>query len=130
MTKIIIASGPVIVENNKVLLDKDKKEDLWKFCGGRVKDNEDLIETAKRSAQEELGIDIEIMDDNPFLMYVKREVKGEIKDILLVHYLAKRISEINPGEKTEEWNWFSFDEMPKTTAPNIIPTLKYFNFIK
>lgn len=29
MLKIIIASGPVIVENNKVLLNKDKKDNFF-----------------------------------------------------------------------------------------------------
>src|SRR3989339_372705 len=97
-SKIIIASGPVIVEDNKVLLDKDKKEDLWKFCGGKVSENNlDLINTAKKRAQEEMGITIEILDENPFVMYLKRNIQGELIDVLLVHYLAKRIDEINPG---------------------------------
>ena len=69
MDKIIIASGPVIVENNKVLLDKDHKEDLWKFCGGKVKENESLIDTAKRRSKEELGIDIEFLDENPYMTF-------------------------------------------------------------
>ena len=30
-------SGPVIVENNEVLLNKDKKDNFWKFCGGRIR---------------------------------------------------------------------------------------------
>ena len=34
MSQIIITSGSVIVENNKVLLNKDKKDNFWKFCGG------------------------------------------------------------------------------------------------
>ena len=54
MTKIIIASGPVIVENNKVLLDKHGDTTFWKFCGGRVEDfNTDLIDNAKRRVKEE-----------------------------------------------------------------------------
>jgi len=36
MLKIIIASGPVIVENNKVLLNQHGDTDFWKFCGGKV----------------------------------------------------------------------------------------------
>jgi len=35
MPKIIIASGPVIVENNKVLLNQHGDTEFWKFCGGR-----------------------------------------------------------------------------------------------
>ncbi len=48
-TKIIIASGPVIVENSKVLLNQHGDTDFWKFCGGKVENYEaDLMESAKR----------------------------------------------------------------------------------
>ena len=55
MSKTIIASGPVIVENNKVLLNDHGDTDFWKFCGGGVKDTDfDLISAAKREAKEEI----------------------------------------------------------------------------
>jgi len=38
MPKIIIASGPVIVEDGKVLLNKHGGTTFSKFCGGRVED--------------------------------------------------------------------------------------------
>ena len=59
MQKIIIASGPVIIENKQVLLNKHGDTPFWKFCGGRVEDFDvDLIECAKREVKEEMGIDI------------------------------------------------------------------------
>lgn len=73
MQKIIIASGPVIVENNKVLLDQHGDTTFWKFCGGKVEDFEtDLIENARREVKEEMGIDIEILDEKPFLLHTKK----------------------------------------------------------
>ena len=35
MKRIIVASGPVIVENNKVLLNQHGDDNFWKFCGGK-----------------------------------------------------------------------------------------------
>jgi 8-oxo-dGTP pyrophosphatase MutT (NUDIX family) len=131
MQKIIIASGPVIVENNKVLLDKDFREDLWKFCGGKVTgDDADLISTARNRAKKELGIDIDILDENPFAMYLKREIQGVPTDVLLVHYLSGRKSDIEPGIDTKEWKWFDLDNLPENLGPNIVPALKHFGFIK
>ena len=131
LTKIIIVSGPVIIENNKVLLTQHGDTEFWKFCGGKVSENNlDLINTAKKRAQEEMGITIEILDENPFVMYLKRNIQGELIDVLLIHYLAKRIDEIKPGEKTKEWNWFELNNLPENIGPNIIPTLKHFGFIK
>ncbi|MDO9230916.1 MAG: NUDIX hydrolase [bacterium] len=130
MPKIIIASGPVIVENNKVLLDKDYKEDIWKFCGGKIQENESLIETAKRRSKEELGIEIEILDEKPFLLHTKKETPEGNFDVILVHFLAKRIGEIIPGEDIRKWDWLNINNLPEDLAPNILPTLKHFGFIK
>jgi len=74
MQKIIIASGPVIVENNKVLLNQHGDTTFWKFCGGKVENFEtDLIENAKREVKEEMGIEIEILNEEPFLMHTKKK---------------------------------------------------------
>ena len=130
MDKIIIASGPVIVENSKVLLDKDFKEDLWKFCGGRVKENESLIDTAIRRSKEELGIDIEFLDENPYMTFTEKETANGSIDVILAHFLARKVGEIKPREDIREWNWFDINNLPEGLAPNIIPVLKHFDFIK
>jgi len=130
MPKIIIASGPVIVEDNKVLLDQHGDTDFWKFCGGRVEDNWGLIETAHKRPLEELGIDIEILDENPFITYTTKETPEGQLDVILVHFLAKRVGEIKPGVDIREWNWFELNNLPPNLGPNILPALKHFGFIK
>jgi len=131
MTKIMIASGPVIIEDNKVLLNQHGDTTFWKFCGGRVEDFDlDLIETAKREAKEEMGIEIEILDDMPFLLHTIKETPEGKADVILVHYLAKRIGKVKPGADIREWQWLDINNLPKNLAPNILPTLKYFEFIK
>ena len=123
MAKIIIASGPVIVENGKVLLNKHGEDVFWKFCGGKVEDyNTNLADNARREVKEEMGIDIELLDVRPYIMHV---AKGDM-DIILVHFLSKRIGEIVPGADIREWNWFDISDLPKDLAPNIKPVLEYF----
>lgn len=131
MPKIIIASGPVIVEEGKVLLNQHGDTNFWKFCGGRVENYEsDLIENARREVKEEMGIDIEILDVNPFLTFTRKEAPEGTIDVILVHFLAKRIGEIVPGADIREWNWFPLDNLPENLAPNIKPVLQYFGFVK
>jgi ADP-ribose pyrophosphatase YjhB (NUDIX family) len=131
MNKIIIASGPVIVENNKVLLNKHGDTNFWKFCGGRVEEKEsNLIENAKREAKEEMGIDLKILDDNPFITFVRQEKDGQMVDIILVHFLTERIGEIKPGEDIREWDWLDINNLPEDLGPNVIPALKHFGFLK
>ncbi|OGF24819.1 hypothetical protein A2331_06240 [Candidatus Falkowbacteria bacterium RIFOXYB2_FULL_34_18] len=127
MSKIILASGPVIVENNQVLLNISSKDNFWKFCGGRPKENENLQETAKRRVKEEMGIDIKIINDQPFLMHTKNDEGG---DVILVHFLAKHIGEIKSGKDVKEWKWMNIDNLESNLAKNVIPALKYFGFTK
>ncbi len=130
MQRIIIASGPVIVENNKALLVKHK-DSFFKFCGGTVKKTENFIKSAQREAKEELGIKISLLDNTPFIMYSKKEIDGIDYDVILVHYLASRVGDIKPGSDIKEWAWIDIDKLEEfELAPNIIPTLKHFNFLK
>jgi len=131
MPKIIIASGPVIVEGGKVLLNKHGDTPFWKFCGGRVENYEDnLIDNAKREVKEEMGIDIEILDQEPFITFTRKEKEGEMIDIILVHFLAKRSGGIKPGEDISKWDWLDINNLPEDLGPNILLALKYFGFIK
>ena len=119
---IIIASGPVIIENEKVLLDKQGNDDFWKFCGGRVHDySVSLEDRAKERAKEELGIDMEII--RPLKPMV---VETPEKIVILIHYLANRIGDIKPGEGIREWDWFDIHNLPEDTAPNIKPVIEEY----
>lgn len=132
MTKIIIASGPVIVEDGKVLLNQHGDTDFWKFCGGRVENfDQDLIEAAKREAKEEVGIDLEIINPEPFVMHVSKQTENGNIDVLLVHYLARRIGEIKPGADIREWRWIPIEELAnEKLGENIVPALKHFGFLQ
>jgi ADP-ribose pyrophosphatase YjhB (NUDIX family) len=130
MEKIIIASGPVIVENDKVLLDQHGDTDFWKFCGGRVKEDESLIDAAKKRSKEELGIDIEFLDENPYLTFTEKETETGSLDVILAHFLARSVGEIKPRADIREWKWFDINDLPANLGPNIIPALQHFGFLK
>lgn len=129
----IIASGPVIIEEGKVLLNQHGDTTFWKFCGGRVEDlNENLIDAAKREVKEEMGIDIEILNAEPFITYTSKDTPEGKNDVILVHFLAKRLSDIKPGADIRKWDWLDIANLPpdEELAPNIKPVLKYFGFLK
>ena len=132
MSKIIIASGPVIVENNKVLLNKHGDTEFYKFCGGSINDNDNnLIKAAERKAMEEMGIKIKVVNTEPFITFTRKEIDNNIVDVILVHFLSEIKSSINPRSDIRKWDWINLDELNKENlGPNIIPTLKYFKFLK
>ena len=120
-TGSIIASGPVIIEDNKVLLNQHGEDNFWKFPGGQVEDfSVSLEDNAKREVKEEMGIAIEII--RPLKPLLVQKPSGEV--IVLIHFLAKRLGEITPGADIREWNWFAIDNLPDNLAPNIKPVLE------
>ena len=137
MKKLIIASGPVIINNKKqILLNQHGDTEFWKFIGGSAKSFEmGLKEIAKERAKDEMGVDIEILDDTPFIMHTLKEVEGNKIDVILVHYLSKLISDkIIPRDDIREWKWISIDDLDQESrgcgiGPNIIPALEHFKLI-
>jgi len=140
MSKIIIASGPVIVADDKVLLNRHGADKFWKFCGGRVADfeREGLKAAARREAREEIGVTPEITNSEPFIMYADKEEGGEKIDVILVHYLAALPAgaKITPGADILEVAWINLRDLAEggaaaaDLAPNILPALRHFGFIK
>lgn len=119
----IIAAGPVIIEDGKVLLNREKKRDgtdspYFMFPGGTLDEPTDTFEAVCiREAKEELGIDIEILRPlKPMLVY-RPDKPGKMA--ILIHYLAKRNSDIHPGPETLEWNWFDLNNLPENCTPNV-----------
>jgi ADP-ribose pyrophosphatase YjhB (NUDIX family) len=119
---IIIASGPVIIENEKVLLNKHGDDGFWKFVGGRVEDFDiSLEEVAKREVMEEMGLEVELIRPlKPMMIDLPDKV------VILIHYLATRKGEIVPGDDILEWGWFDIKNLPKDVAPNINPVIEEY----
>jgi len=87
MKKTIIASGPVIIENGKLLVNKDN---FYKLPGGTVEEGiEEMEEACCWEVKEEINAEIEIIRPlNPMIVY-KNQQTNESMTIVLIHYLAK-----------------------------------------
>jgi len=122
---IIIVAGPVIIENNQVLLNREIKptgETLFFFPGGRVENfDENLEDACRREIKEEMGIEIKII--RPLRTLLKNRVDDKGK-VLLLHYLAQRIGEIKPGKDIVEWGWYDINNLPANCAPNVYEIIK------
>lgn len=117
---IIIAAGPVIVENGRVLLVKHGDDPFWKFPGGKWEAGDaDLEATAIREAKEELSLRVMLVSSlRPLLIR-----RGDGGPALLIHFLAERRGEIRPGPHILKWDWFPLENLPLDAAPNIAPVI-------
>jgi 8-oxo-dGTP pyrophosphatase MutT (NUDIX family) len=131
MSGIKIVSGPIFVEQRRVLLVKHGDDNFFKFCGGLVEALVDtnLLATARREAREELSLDFDLLHLEPFVKYIPFGDVDNRVDYLFVHYLAKRIGTVGAADKIREVIWVPLDELYKVhKAPNIEPTLEHFRF--
>jgi ADP-ribose pyrophosphatase YjhB (NUDIX family) len=123
--KFIVASGPVIIENGYLLVNKDYKDDFYKLPGGTVEpDTEDLELACHRETKEENNAEIEIIKPLHPMMLRKNPQTDEEMTILLIHYLAKlkNKKEVKPISPIKEVKWLDIEEIKQGkhyVAPNI-----------
>ena len=126
MVKFIVASGPVIIEEGKLLVNKDDKDDFYKLPGGTVIEGDDLVKACLRETKEEINGDVEIIRPlNPMILY-KNPQTEESMTIVLIHYLAnlKNKEEIKPIEPIKEIKWLDISEI-KQGKYNVAPNIKF-----
>lgn len=123
--KYIIASGPVIVEKGKLLVNKDDKDDFYKLPGGTVEEGvESLEEACHRETREENNAEIEIIHPlSPMILWENPQTHKKMT-IVLIHYLAKLLNpkEIKPMPPIREVAWLDIAGIRRgeyKVAPNI-----------
>src|SRR3989344_8178386 len=116
MVKYIIASGPVIIERGKLLVNKDDKDDFYKLPGGQVGDYDKSLEDAcHRQTKEENNGLIRILEPLSPMMLRKNPQTGEKMIILLIHYRAKLLNkkDLKPIAPVREVLWLPISDIKK-----------------
>ena len=128
--KIDFTSEVFIVYNNKVLLRKHDKYNIWLSVGGHIELGEDPIEAAYREVKEEVGLDIEIIpttkipntnSDNftnliPPAFMNRHLIKDNHEHVTLV-YFAKAFND-TLKEVSENCQWFCIEELEQNEEIN------------
>ena len=125
--KFIIASGPVIIEDGKLLVNKDNKDDFYKLPGGTIGEGiESLTEACKREVKEEIDGEIEIVKPLHPMIIWKNPQTRERMAITLIHYEAKLLNkdEIKLVEPIKEVKWLDIEEI-KQGNHNVAPNIKF-----
>lgn len=123
---LTIASGPVIIQDGKVLVVKHGDDTGWKFPGGKVRDDASPRETAQREAKEELDI-VVALEGDPYVVAFTREKNGTQEYVILLHYRARIASgEPRPNRDVREFAWLPIDALPEDCMPNIKSAVSFF----
>ncbi len=124
--QVVIASGPVIIKEGKVLLNKHGESSLWKFPGGDIYEASGNLETwAAKKVKEEMGLEIKIIRPlKPMVIWQEDEV------IILIHYLAELVNEeIKLANYIKEYQWIDINNLPEDCSPNIKPVIEEYKKI-
>jgi len=62
--KTIVASGHIIIENGKLLVIKDNKDDFYKIPGGTIGEDISLEDACKREVKEEINANNKTIKSN------------------------------------------------------------------
>ena len=124
---VIIASGPVIIRENKVLLSKRDENKPWMFPGGDITQPVgDLEFWAAKKAKEEMGLEIKIVKPiKPMVLWLEDQV------VVLVHYLAELLNdEFELSQETKQYIWMDIDNLAEDCAPNVKPVIEEYKKLK
>lgn len=124
MVEKLIISGPVIIEEGKLLVTNDGKDDFYKIPGGKVREWDSLEQTCLRELQEETGFKCRIIKKLSTLRLDKKPGTNEKIKIELHHYQCQLITSVKTYapfyHNGHEVRWIKIDEFEKySVAPNI-----------
>jgi len=123
--KFIVASGPVIIEDGKLLVTKDTKDPFYKLPGGTVKEGESLEEGCLRRTKEDINGEVEIIKPlMPHVLYENPKTKEKMT-IVLINYLVKlkNKDKIKPCNSITDIKWVSIEDIKKGKG-NVSPNVK------
>ena len=114
-----------VVFKNRVLLRKHDKYAIWLGVGGHIELNEDPNEAAVREVKEEVGLDVTLVGPvspqgingdqeliAPFFMNRHRPGGDPNHEhVALIYFALTENETITPENPTDEWHWFTVDEL-------------------
>ena len=141
-------AGAFILKDERILLLRHKKYGVWLQPGGHVEDRETPDEAAVRETIEEVGIEVEILEDfrpetsfvnksedlpQPFNINLHQIEEGHWH--LDFQYLTRPVNEISEKEYSDEnMKWFSREEledenvnMPENARKTALKALREVN---
>lgn len=105
----VSVKGLFFNQENKLMLIQEKNG-LWEFPGGRIQKGEQFVDCLKRECREETGLECEVLDRLPCIVYpaIDREGRGRI----MVYFKVKFGSlDFKPSDECVAIKFFHKDEI-------------------
>jgi 8-oxo-dGTP diphosphatase len=107
MGRTVNAGAIVFNDENEILVDYRTRQDDYSFPKGHVEDGETIQEAAVREVKEEMGCDIELLEE-----LLPHEYDHKKFGRIICHmFLARLISCGEKSEKNDNPVWMKLDEL-------------------
>jgi 8-oxo-dGTP pyrophosphatase MutT (NUDIX family) len=100
-----IRMGAYIFNENNEFLLLQNKEGTWGICGGHMEKNEQIIETVHREVKEEVGIEVDVIDQ--FDMFVIKD--GSFVVSFACKYKSGEVKILE--EEINDYKWVKIKEL-------------------
>ena len=102
--------GSLIIENNKLLLNKPRKRNTYQLVAGKIEVGESPIEAMIREAHEELGENV-FFDENAFEQILEFDEIASSDNVTEIHYYLFKYNGIISGtpaisDEIENYIWY------------------------
>ena len=102
--------GTMFFKDNKLLLDKPRKRPTYQMIGGRVENNEELLEAAIRECREELG-EKAIFDESKISFVMDFEEIATSDNKTKIHFYVYKYDgelegELTTSEEIDNFLWY------------------------
>lgn len=109
--KVEKSCGAFVLDNDKVLVIKQKKLGNYGFPKGHMEPNETEKETSIREVKEETGVDIEIISDKRYFISYPKDENTNKEVVYFLAKLKNKDNEKNQEEEISEILWLNINDV-------------------
>lgn len=107
-TQDIYKAAGIIIEDRKLLFTRAKDMDFFIDPGGKIEEGETAKQALVRELKEELGIDVDEADLEPFDEFVAEAANHKGKSVNMQAFIVKKWKgTIQPSAEIEELRWLT-----------------------
>jgi 8-oxo-dGTP pyrophosphatase MutT (NUDIX family) len=106
-------------ETGRVLVIRDAK-DRWELPGGGLEAGEELLDCLRREVMEELGVDCELLDPDPYKAWVGKKASGDYR-LIILYKVRLKDTEFKKTDEAQEVRFVTREELQ---VINLVPQIE------